>query len=112
MQWHTGSSYLMNQRTFALLHTMSDAIGRPLLSPIPQGPGFVLDGSPIKIASQMPDAAAGATPVAFATGKPRIRRLIAARQRWSLTRIQAAGRRVGAWGCQAARRRDGRGRRG
>jgi HK97 family phage major capsid protein len=48
---------------------MSDAIGRPLLSPIPQGPGFVLDGSPITIASQMPDAAAGATPVAFGNWK-------------------------------------------
>jgi len=65
MEWHTGASYLMNQRTFSLLHTMSDAIGRPLVSPIPQGPGFMLDGSPIRIASQMPDVAPGATPVAF-----------------------------------------------
>jgi HK97 family phage major capsid protein len=58
MQWHAGGAYLMNQRTFALLLTMSDANGRLLLSQLPQAQaGFVLAGSPITIASQMPDAA-------------------------------------------------------
>jgi HK97 family phage major capsid protein len=49
----------MNQRTAALLLTMSDGMGRPLLSPLPQSqPGFLLAGSPIVIASQMPDVRA------------------------------------------------------
>jgi HK97 family phage major capsid protein len=30
MQWQNGASFLMNQRTFALLLTMSDAGGRPM----------------------------------------------------------------------------------
>src|SRR5215831_6815774 len=66
MQYHTNGSYLMNQRTFALLITMSDATGRPLLTQLPQGhPGFLLDGSRIVIATQMPDVAPGAVPVAY-----------------------------------------------
>jgi predicted phage gp36 major capsid-like protein len=31
IQWHAGASFLMNQRTAALLMTMSDATGKPLL---------------------------------------------------------------------------------
>jgi len=64
IEWHNGGSYLMNQKTFALLLTMSDAIGRPLLIASPtEGGQFLLNGSPIVIASQMPNP--GATPVAF-----------------------------------------------
>jgi HK97 family phage major capsid protein len=60
MEWHNGGAYLMNQRTFALLMTMSDALGKPLLTMMPQGQmGFMFAGSPIVIASQMPDIAAG-----------------------------------------------------
>jgi HK97 family phage major capsid protein len=57
----------MNQRTWALLATMSDAIGRPLFSPSPiQGqPGFMLNGSPVIIASQMPDCLPGNTPILY-----------------------------------------------
>lgn len=52
MQWHAGASYLMNQRTAALLLTMADGLGRPLLQALPQGqPAFTLAGSPIVIAS-------------------------------------------------------------
>jgi hypothetical protein len=35
MQWQNGASFLMNQRTFALLLTMSDAGGRPMWSSLP-----------------------------------------------------------------------------
>jgi len=73
MQYHSGGGgggrYLMNQNTFALLLTMSDAAGRPILASFPQElpgtPGFLLNGSPINIVTQMPDVAPGATPVAF-----------------------------------------------
>jgi len=57
MQWQAGGSYLMNQRTFALLMTMSDTSGRPLL-----GTGFSFMGVPVNIVSQMPDVVPGATP--------------------------------------------------
>src|SRR5262245_8838857 len=66
MQWHSGASYLMNQRTFALLLTMSDATGRPIMIASPTESGqFLINGSPVVIASQFPDVAPGATPVAF-----------------------------------------------
>jgi HK97 family phage major capsid protein len=65
-QWWDGSVYLMNQRTPGLLMTMSSTDGRPLRSALPAGmPGFALAGSPIVIASQMPDVAPGATPILF-----------------------------------------------
>jgi HK97 family phage major capsid protein len=65
-QWWDGSVYLMNQRTAGLLMTMSSTDGRPLLSALPAGmPGFALAGSPIVIASQMPDVAPGSTPILF-----------------------------------------------
>src|SRR6516225_6186014 len=70
MQWHAGGSYIMNQRTFALLLTMSDALNRPLWGQLPGGvPGFMLAGSPIVIVSQFPDVQPGATPVAFGDWK-------------------------------------------
>lgn len=65
--WHSEGSYLMNQRTWALLATMSDAIGRPLFTPRPiqNQVGFLLNGSPVNIVTQMPDCFPGSTPVAF-----------------------------------------------
>jgi HK97 family phage major capsid protein len=70
MQWQPGSSYLMNQRTFALLMTMSDTSTRPLWTSLPgTEPGFTLAGSPIHIATQMPDVAPGATPIAYGNWK-------------------------------------------
>jgi HK97 family phage major capsid protein len=70
MQWQAGASYLMNQRTAALSLTMSDSMGRPLLQALPQGqPGLTLAGSRIVIASQIPDVAPGATPIAFGNWK-------------------------------------------
>jgi len=65
MQWQSGGSYLMNQKTFALLTTMSDATGRPLLGQLPEGAGAQFWGSPVRIVTQMPDVAPGTTPVAF-----------------------------------------------
>jgi HK97 family phage major capsid protein len=65
-QWHDGASNFMNQRTFALLLTMSDAINRPLFGQLPSGlPGYTFAGSPIQIVSQMPNVEPGSTPVAF-----------------------------------------------
>lgn len=66
LQWQAGASYLMNQRTFALLVTMSDAQSRPLWAQLPEGmPGFQIAGAPIRIVSQMPDIAPGSTPIAY-----------------------------------------------
>src|SRR5262249_3547065 len=41
-EWHNGGVYVLNQRTWALLATTVDAIGRPLFSPSPiqDQPGF------------------------------------------------------------------------
>jgi HK97 family phage major capsid protein len=72
IQWQDGASYLMNQRTFVLLQTMSSAEGRPLFGPqgtTSPGTGFSFAGSPINIVSQMPDCAPGATPIAFGNWK-------------------------------------------
>jgi HK97 family phage major capsid protein len=69
MQWQAGGSNLMNQRTFALLMTMSDASGRPLLGTLQNMPGFSFMGVPVNIVSQMPDVAPGATPVAYGIGR-------------------------------------------
>ncbi len=70
MQWQAGASYLMNQRTFALLLTMSDSAQRPIWGQLPGGlPGFTLAGSPINIATQMPDVQPGSTPIAFGDWK-------------------------------------------
>src|SRR5215831_12638368 len=68
MQWHNEGTYVMNQRTWALLATMSDAIGRPLFapSPIQNQPGFMLNGSPVTIATQMPNCEPGNTPILYA----------------------------------------------
>jgi len=65
-----GGSYLMNQNSFALTLTMSDAMGRPimLVSPVNAGQ-FIIAGSPVVISNQMPDVVAGSTPVAFANWK-------------------------------------------
>jgi HK97 family phage major capsid protein len=66
LQWQEGASYLMNQRTFAQIMTMTDAAHRPIWSELPGTmPGYLLGGKPIHIITQMPDIAPGATPVAF-----------------------------------------------
>jgi HK97 family phage major capsid protein len=42
MQWQDGAVWLMNQRTAALLFTMSDANSRPLFTALPERqPGFM-----------------------------------------------------------------------
>ena len=66
-QWHGEGIYVMNQRSWALVATMTDAIGRPLFAPSPiQGqPNFLLNGSPVIIATQMPDVLPGNTPVLY-----------------------------------------------
>lgn len=66
VKWHSGSVYVMNQRTLAQILTMSDATGKPLLSALPQDvPGYRMAGFPIIIANQMPDVMPGSTPILF-----------------------------------------------
>ena len=66
MQWFDGAAYVMNQRTAALLFTMSAADGTPLLTVLPERqPGFMLCGSRIVICSWMPDVMPGSTPILF-----------------------------------------------
>jgi HK97 family phage major capsid protein len=50
---------------------MTDAIGRPIWMQAPASDaggfgGFQINGSPVRIVSQMPDCMAGATPILFA----------------------------------------------
>jgi HK97 family phage major capsid protein len=64
--WWPDSVFVMNQRTAALLFTMSDALTRPLFGTLVEGqPGFQFAGSRIVIVSQMPDVNAGAVPILF-----------------------------------------------
>jgi HK97 family phage major capsid protein len=66
MQWQSGGRFLMNQNTFSLILTMSDALGRPLMIAMPTDPSiFYINAAPISIVSQMPDVAPGSTPVLF-----------------------------------------------
>lgn len=71
LQWQTDASYLMNQRTFALLMTMSDTPRGPISTASPDGaPGFQIAGLPIRIVSQLSDVAPGSTPIAFGNSHP------------------------------------------
>lgn len=66
VQWHSEGRYYMNQRTAALLFTMSGADSRPLFSILPEGqPGFMLCGSPLVICSWFPDVMPGSTPIMY-----------------------------------------------
>jgi HK97 family phage major capsid protein len=66
LQFHQGAAYVMNQHSFALCLTISDATGRPIMLPSPVEPGqYLINGSPVWIATQFPDVGAGTTPVAF-----------------------------------------------
>jgi len=61
-----GGAYLMNQHTWALCTTMSDANGGPIMTAGPtEATPFLLGGVPVVIAPLMPDVANGATPVAY-----------------------------------------------
>jgi HK97 family phage major capsid protein len=52
-QWQAAGSFLMNQRTFALLLTMNVSVQRPIWGQLPGAlPGFTLAGSPIQIVTQ------------------------------------------------------------
>src|SRR5262249_1833521 len=72
VQFHNqGGAYLLNQRTFGLLLTMSDAIGRPIMIADPTQSGqFLINGSPVVLATQKPNCEPGATPVAFGGWRP------------------------------------------
>lgn len=64
--WHDGCVYIMNQRTFALILTMSDALGRSIMMADPTRPGRrLIEGSAVVIANFMPDVAPGSTPVLY-----------------------------------------------
>ena len=63
-------AYLMNQVTFGLVLTLSDSMGRPIMMASPAQAGqYLIAGSPVVIANQMPNVAVGATPVAFGSWK-------------------------------------------
>ena len=63
-------AYLMNQHTWALCSTMSDANGRPIMTVAPtEVAPFLLGAVPVVVANQMPDVAPGATPVAYGNWK-------------------------------------------
>src|SRR5262249_49024597 len=65
-QWHANGAYIMNQRTFAQILTMSDATGRPIMLADPTQPGrMLINGSPVILTTWMPNVEPGATPVAF-----------------------------------------------
>jgi HK97 family phage major capsid protein len=66
MQYHAGASFLLNQRTWALMMTMSDASGRPLWNQMPGAqPSLTFAGFPVHIVTWMPDVQPGAVPIAF-----------------------------------------------
>jgi HK97 family phage major capsid protein len=66
MQWQDGCVWLMNQRTAALLFSMSDANSRPIFSVLPErAPAFMLAGSPVILCSWLPDVAHGSTPILY-----------------------------------------------
>jgi HK97 family phage major capsid protein len=70
MNFPDGGSYFMNQHTWALCSTMSDANGRPIMTMTPgDAAPFRIGGAPVVIASQMLDVAAGSTPVAYGNWK-------------------------------------------
>jgi HK97 family phage major capsid protein len=56
MSLQGNGAYLMNRHTWALCSTMSDANGRPIMTAAPtEAAPFLLAGSPVIIAQQMPD---------------------------------------------------------
>jgi hypothetical protein len=60
----------MNQRTYALLLSMSDTTTRPLWTSMPGNePGYWFAGSPVHIITQMPDVGPGSTPIAYGDWK-------------------------------------------
>jgi HK97 family phage major capsid protein len=70
MEFHQNATWIMNQQTFALLLSQTDAMGRPMITPMPQGaPTFTLVGRPVVIATQMPDPGPGSTPIAVGDWK-------------------------------------------
>jgi hypothetical protein len=60
----------MNAHTLGLLMTMSDANGRPIMTSTPgDAVPFRVNGAPVVIATQMPDVAPGALPIAYGNWK-------------------------------------------
>jgi hypothetical protein len=65
-----GGAYLMNQFTWALCTTMSDANGRPIMTITPgDAVPSRIGGAPVIIATQMPDVVPGSTPVGEPQGR-------------------------------------------
>jgi HK97 family phage major capsid protein len=82
-QWQAGAVFLMNERTFGLLMSMSDSANRPLWNQLPGGqPGFQFAGAPINIVSQLPD-------VAPPVQRPFVTAIGSRLTRWSRERRQA-----------------------
>ena len=65
-----GGQYLMNQNTFGQVLTLSDASGRPIMVASPTQNGqYLISGSGVTIATQMPNVEPGSTPVAYGNWK-------------------------------------------
>lgn len=65
-QYHAGAGYLVNQNTLGKILTMSDANNRPIWVEMPgEAPVLMINGSPLRISTWMPDAVTGSTPVFF-----------------------------------------------
>jgi len=59
-------AYLMNQHTFGLILTMSDANGRPIILNNPTEAGqMIMNGTRVVIVQQMPEVETGHTPIAY-----------------------------------------------
>jgi len=59
-------AYLMNQHTFGMILSMSDANGRPIILNNPTEAGqMVINGSRVVIVQQMPTVETGHTPIAY-----------------------------------------------
>jgi len=67
VQYQRDAVFVLNPHTMGMLMTMSDSNGRPIMTPTPaEGAGYLLGGSPIVVAQQLPDVVPGATPVLYA----------------------------------------------
>jgi HK97 family phage major capsid protein len=72
IMFHDRAMFIMNQRTLGMCLTMTDAVQRPLMLPVPlteagrpAGARYSIAGFPVVIANIMPDVAPGAVAVLF-----------------------------------------------
>jgi len=65
-QYHANAGYLVNQDTLGKILTMSDANNRPIWVDKPgEAPVLMINGSPLRISTWMPNSITGGTPVFY-----------------------------------------------